>query len=470
MPQLKGVIKTPTGEPLGGATITLTSLHNRAGILKGVFSHVTTQSGEYDFPVLPGVYSVRLTQSAQRLSEIGVIRVYEDSTDGSLNDFLGATDIDLRPEALKKFGELAQQAQQSAEAAAESEQQAGQHADAAAREKEEVKNLAKGVQQNADAVAEGKQQAENLVSQVENAAEEVKKNAEAAKQAASDAEHVREDIDTALSATLKTANRLSELADEGEEAQQESRDNLGLKSAATMTPQSDIRDRTEGRLATPGAFGFGHIFLPAERIRFNTEDDFLSWARNATPGEYFVDGGSKIISGGVLFNGVVSIRWVEARNNPPEPRYTAKVIIFYGINGDIYYNRYWTTGNGYLTGWERLKLGETGIADTLRSIAGRANNYGYPGIGGVVFAAYCINDMDEDGRIFRGSGVSGSRLAAISVTAPYSHNGLSTSTPQIVIAPPSAYPMAGTFVALSGEPTTKVSAGTSITGLFVRIM
>ncbi|MCU7294812.1 prophage tail fiber N-terminal domain-containing protein [Escherichia albertii] len=470
MPQLKGVIKTPTGEPLGGATITLTSLHNRAGILKGVFSHVTTQNGEYNFPVLPGVYSVRLTQSVQRLSEIGVIRVYEDSADGSLNDFLGATDIDLRPESLKKYEELAQQAQQSAEAAAESEQQAGQHADAAAREKEEVKNLAEGVQQNADAVAEGKQQAENLASRVEDTAAEVRQDAEAAKKAASDAEHVREDIDTALSATLKTANRLSELADEGEEAQQESRDNLGLKSAATMTPQSDIRDRTEGRLATPGAFGFGHIFLPAERIRFNTEDDFLSWARNATPGEYFVDGGSKIISGGVLFNGVVSIRWVEARNNPPEPRYTAKVIIFYGINGDVYYSRYWTTGNGYLTGWERLKLGETGIADTLRSIAGRANNYGYPGIGGVVFAAYCINDMDEDGRIFRGSGVSGSRLAAISVTAPYSHNGLSTSTPQIVIAPPSAYPMAGTFVALSGEPTTKVSAGTSITGLFVRIM
>ncbi|CAM4426307.1 carboxypeptidase regulatory-like domain-containing protein, partial [Shigella flexneri] len=55
MPQLKGVIKTPTGEPLDGATITLTSIHNRAGILKSVFSHVTTQNGEYDFPVLPGV-------------------------------------------------------------------------------------------------------------------------------------------------------------------------------------------------------------------------------------------------------------------------------------------------------------------------------------------------------------------------------------------------------------------------------
>ncbi len=114
MPQLKGVIKTPTGEPLGGATITLTSLHNRAGILKGVFSHVTTQSGEYDFPVLPGVYSVRLTQSAQRLSEIGIIRVYEDSQDGSLNDFLSVTDADLRPESLKSSKEIAMQIQKSA--------------------------------------------------------------------------------------------------------------------------------------------------------------------------------------------------------------------------------------------------------------------------------------------------------------------------------------------------------------------
>ncbi|MDO2733391.1 prophage tail fiber N-terminal domain-containing protein, partial [Escherichia coli] len=106
---------TPTGEPLGGTTITLTSLHNRAGILKGVFSHVTTQSGEYDFPVMPGVYSVRLTQSTQRLSEIGVIRVYEDSQDGSLNDFLSVTEADLRPESLKKFEEIAMQIQKSAE-------------------------------------------------------------------------------------------------------------------------------------------------------------------------------------------------------------------------------------------------------------------------------------------------------------------------------------------------------------------
>ncbi|HCP9632532.1 TPA: phage tail protein, partial [Escherichia coli] len=165
---------------------------------------------------------------------------------------------------------------------------------------------------------------------------------------------------------------------------------------ATMTPQSDIRDRTEGRLATPGAFGFGHIFLPAERIRFNTEDDFLSWVRNATPGEYFVEGDSKIISGGVLFNGMVRIRWVEARNNPPEPRYTAKAIIFYGINGDVYYNRYWTTGNGYLTGWENLKITSQDIISLLSGIAPGTTD-GWYGAGSLVLAAYNgKGDADTD--------------------------------------------------------------------------
>lgn len=369
MPQLKGVIKTPTGELLGGATITLTSLHNRAGILKSVFSHVTTQNGEYDFPVMPGVYSIRLTQSTQRLSEIGVIRVYEDSADGSLNDFLGATDIDLRPEALKKYEELVQQAQQSAEAAAESEQQAGKHAGAAALAKEEVKKLAAGVQQNAEAVAENKRQVEMLASQIEDTASEVRQDAEAAKKAASDAEQAWDEIDTALSVTLKTANHLSEIAAEGEEAQQKSRDSLGLKSAATMEPQIDIRDRTEGRLTIPGAFGFGHIFDAADVIRFSAESEFLDWAAQATPGEYSVNSPGKVIPGGVRFEGMISIRWMDTSRDTSQPESIAKAIIFYGVNGDIYYNRYWPAGDGHLTGWINLKVNEASLRALIETRA-----------------------------------------------------------------------------------------------------
>ncbi|EGZ8548007.1 prophage tail fiber N-terminal domain-containing protein [Escherichia coli] len=470
MPQLKGVIKTPTGEPLGGATITLTSLHNRAGILKSVFSHVTTQNGEYDFPVLPGVYSVRLTQSAQRLSEIGVIRVYVDSTDGSLNDFLGATDIDLRPEALKKFEELAQQAQQSAEAAAESEQQAGKHAGAAAQAKEEIKKLAAGVQQNAEAVAKDKQQAENLASRVEDTAAEVRQDAEAAKKAASDAEQVRDEIDTALSATLKTANHLSEIAVEGEGAQQESRDNLGLKSAATMEPQSDIYDRTEDRLALPGAFGFGHIFSANETIRFNSENDFLVWVKQVKPGEYFVEGGNKIIPGNVLFSGVLAVRWVESNFATPSPQYTAKALIFYGVNGNIYYNRYWTTGNGYLIGWESLKVTSQDIITLLSGLAPGTTDTWY-GTGSLILAAYNgKGDADPDRKIKRGYSYPGSRLSAVELMCyGTTGTGVKYNGSVSVYVQGSGGGMPGAYRALSGNELGSAGSASVMIGLFIRV-
>ncbi|EEX7332482.1 shikimate transporter [Escherichia coli] len=659
MPQLKGVIKTPTGEPLGGATITLTSLHNRAGILKGVFSHVTTQSGEYDFPVLPGVYSVRLTQSTQRLSEIGVIRVYEDSADGSLNDFLGATDIDLRPEALKKFEELAQQAQQSAE-------KAGEHADAAEQARQDTETLAGKIQQDAEEIAGNVQKAEELASETnQNAARaeqavkdadtivkkavdklgeaatltgEAKASAEAAakseqsaKQHRDEAQRIVDDLkgsnasttekglvqlcsDTdndseELAATpkavkavmdetktkapldspaftgtpttptppddaagLETANAafvrklLAALVDSSPEAldtlnelaaalgndpefattimnalagkqplsdvltaisnleeradnllcfNQEGnaslsplsekarsllaqatveamRNELELKSAAVkdiqtdlydssegrvalpgafgygmtnpgstaiiasdmatvartahnlhpgryytfstqteettgiteiiwldngwddktsqtatklvlffgkdgrilmtvrgdnlsapvtwtnLTPQlgnaaqkdaqENIYDRTEGRLAIPGMFGFGKIFSSSDRTEFKSGTDFLRWVKTAKPGRYAVYADTNAVIQGVLFKGTVEIIWPESQPNP-NPAYVAKIIIFYGINGHIYYNRYWTTGDGYLVGWENLKVNEASLRALIETRA-----------------------------------------------------------------------------------------------------
>ncbi len=660
MPQLKGVIKTPTGEPLGGATITLTSLHNRAGILKSVFSHVTTQNGEYDFPVLPGVYSVRLTQSTQRLSEIGVIRVYEDSADGSLNDFLGATDIDLRPEALKKFEELAQQAQQSAE-------KAGEHATAAEQARQDTETLAGEIQQDAEEIAGNVQKAEKLASETkQNAARaeqavkdadkivdkavdklgeaatltgEAKASAEAAakseqnaKQHKDEAQRIVDDLkgsnasttekglvqlcsDTdndseELAATpkavktvmdetktkapldspaftgtpttptppddavgLETANAafvrklLAALVDSSPEALdtlnelaaalgndpefattimnalagkqplsdvltaisnlEERADNLlcfnqdgnaslsplsekarsllaqatvetmrnelELKSAAVrdiqtdlydssegrvalpgafgygmtdagarsiiasdmatvartahnlhpgryytfstqteettgiteiiwldngwddktsqtatklvlffgkdgrilmtvrgdnisapvtwtnLTPQlgnaaqkdaqENIYDRTEGRLAIPGMFGFGKAFSSGDRTEFKTEADFLRWVKMAKPGRYAVYAGTDVVIQGVLFSGVVEIIWPTPNSYPTDDK-ADKVVIFYGINGHIYYNRYALSSNGgYLVGWENLKVNEASLIAQIEARA-----------------------------------------------------------------------------------------------------
>ncbi|WP_258136341.1 hypothetical protein [Escherichia coli] len=205
-------------------------------------------------------------------------------------------------------------------------------------------------------------------------------------------------------------------------------------------------------------------------IRFNTEDDFLSWARNATPGEYFVDGGSKIISGGVLFNGVVRIRWVEARNNPPEPRYTSKAIIFYGINGDIYYNRYWTTGNGYLTGWENLKITSQDIISLLSGIAPGTTD-GWYGAGSLVLAAYNgKGDADTDRRIKRGYSYPGSRLSAVEFMC-YGTTGsrVGYNGSVSVYVRGSGGGMPGSYRALSGDELGSAGSASVMIGLFIRI-
>ncbi|EJN3590899.1 prophage tail fiber N-terminal domain-containing protein [Escherichia coli] len=469
---ISGALVNGTGVPMAECKIYLDALVNTSEVVIESFAVIETDAaGQYAFEAQTGKYAVHIKQKNGPKCCVGNIAVYDDSKPGTLNDFLTAPDEgDLKPDVVKRFEEMVAQAQQSAEAAAGSEQQAGQHATDAQQIKADCQALAKDVQQNADAVAEGKQQVETLASRVEDTAAEVRQDAEAAKKAASGAEQARADIDTALSATLKTANRLSELADEGEEAQQESRANLGLKSAATMTPQSDIRDRTEGRLATPGAFGFGHIFLPAERIRFNTEDDFLSWVRNATPGEYFVEGDSKIISGGVLFNGMVRIRWVEARNNPPEPRYTAKAIIFYGINGDVYYNRYWTTGNGYLTGWENLKITSQDIISLLSGIAPGTTD-GWYGAGSLVLAAYNgKGDADTDRRIKRGYSYPGSRLSAVEFMCyGTTGSGVGYNGSVSVYVRGSGGGMPGSYRALSGDGLGSAGSASVMIGLFIRI-
>ncbi|HAY0258655.1 TPA: shikimate transporter [Escherichia coli] len=270
----------------------------------------------------------------------------------------------------------------SAEAAAKSEQNAKSHADNAAGSaqqtaqdvtatetaRDDAERFAENARQDAVATAEDrKATAEDVKSTGANAAAAGQSAQDAAGYARA-AEQAKTDIDITLAGTLKTVNHLSEIAAAGTEAQQESRDNLGLKSAATMEPQNDTHDRTPGRLAVPGMFGFGKIFSPDDVVRFNSEADLLRWAKQVTPGEYFVNGSSGILPG-VVFQGMIRIRFLEANRATPNPPYTAKAIIFYGVNGDIYYNRYWSTGDGWLTGWINLKVNEASLRALIETRA-----------------------------------------------------------------------------------------------------
>ena len=469
---ISGALTDGAGIPMSGCHIILKSRVNTSEVvMRTVADVVTGAAGEYSFEAQTGKYCVYLKQDWRDEYCVGDIAVYDDSRPGTLNDFLTALDEgDLKPDVVKRFEELVAQAQQSAEAAAESERQAGQHAEAAALIKEQVETLADNVQQNTNAVEENTQRVEQLASQVEDTAEEVRQDAEAAKQAASDAEQARDDIDVALSATLKTANHLSEIAAEGEDAQQESRDNLGLKSAATMDVQADIYDRTEGRLAIPGAFGYGAIFRSSESFSSgNGPTEFLEWVKNTNPGQYAVTQYGSVnrynpIIKGVVFTGIVDIKIPDTVASNASPDNKGKVVTFYGVNGEIFYNR---LAGSQFSGWVKLNLKGVDFADIL-SARIAPTSLGDPDVGGLILAAYQgTADGDTNISMTRGYAYPGSSLTPLSIAIPSDRENVATATPLITTRGCRGWSLPGAYIALNGA-AGNVRGDSALVGLFVR--
>ncbi|MEH5638535.1 prophage tail fiber N-terminal domain-containing protein, partial [Escherichia coli] len=127
---ISGALIDGAGIPMSGCHIILKSRVNTSEVvMRTVADVVTGNCGEYCFKAQTGKYCVYLKQDWRDEYCVGDIAVYDDSRPGTLNDFLTALDEgDLKPDVVKRFEEMVAQAQQSAEAAAESERQAGQHA------------------------------------------------------------------------------------------------------------------------------------------------------------------------------------------------------------------------------------------------------------------------------------------------------------------------------------------------------
>ncbi|EFI4430660.1 hypothetical protein GXV20_005549 [Escherichia coli] len=292
------------------------------------------------------------------------------------------------------------------------------------------------------------------------------------------------DITPELKSMLKAPNRLSEIAAEGEEAQQESRDNLGLKGAALLDVQSDIYDRTAGRLALPGAFGYGHLFSSSEVVYFSAQNgpaEFLKWVFEVTPGRYAVTqyGGSgnwynPIIAydgGNVYFRGLVDIeirsgmatngtesngRWVTFHGD-------AEYIGQHG-EGPAKYQVLVTKSMSSATlpgAWSRLFWSR----DRLRQLlcAGDTTSQRAPQPGSLVLAAYLPDSGSSDVALLRVQAVPGSRLRQVVFEAEYRSSGFSAAARSFVYG--STLP--GTYFALSGGPdVTFYNRG--LVSLFVR--
>ncbi|EOB9834028.1 shikimate transporter, partial [Escherichia coli] len=142
-----------------------------------------------------------------------------------------------------------------------------------------------------------------------------------------------------------------------------------LGNAAQKDAQENIYDRTEGRLAIPGMFGFGKIFSSSDRIEFKSGTDFLRWVKTAKPGRYTVFADTNVVVPGIQTNGVIEIIWPQSKTNPND-EYAYKIIIYYGVNGHIYYNRCAASSDGgFLVGWENLKVDEASLIAKIEARA-----------------------------------------------------------------------------------------------------
>ncbi|OIN36071.1 hypothetical protein AO411_2026870 [Salmonella enterica subsp. enterica serovar Sarajane] len=120
MPIISGTLRDGAGHPVADCNIILKALNTTNAVIMTTTASVGTNAGQYRIDALPGRYEVTLAVESWPPQKVGVINVYADSPDGSLNDFLTAVSGDyLTPDVMKRFEQLTRQAEASAGQAAQ---------------------------------------------------------------------------------------------------------------------------------------------------------------------------------------------------------------------------------------------------------------------------------------------------------------------------------------------------------------
>ncbi|HHI1423512.1 TPA: prophage tail fiber N-terminal domain-containing protein [Escherichia coli] len=534
---ISGVLTDGAGLPMSGYHIILKARQNTSAVvMRTVATVVTGPAGEYAFEAQTGRYDVYLRSCIEREYCVGDISVYDDSKPGTLNDFLTALDEgDLKPDVVKRFEEMVAQAQQSAEAAAESERQAGQHAEAVALIKGQVETLADNVQQNTNAVEENTQRVEQLASEVglnagqvqqgvQSVTDAVKKAEQAAKDsadnatdsknsadnaalseqnaqkhaqkaeqheqqtkqyaqdaatAAESAENAKDEIDEILEGGyLKIKNNLQEIVDAGPSALAQAQWNLqisGVKNRQVIATPYTWPSRTEYEqrvhLPLAGAYGFGYTFEDKSQGRINLSEGYTGswWSQWVKPGRYYVTTSDKqyLTPDGYTY-GVVDVLWLNG-NAYNDASQVLKILAFYDGDGCLHIGKRYGQSNSSLS-WRKL----TSLPDVRAMLYSYIyNNYNRewrdPELGGLILASYQgTADGDTNIKVSRGQTYPGSRLAPVAIECPFTPSGTYAATPRFHITGCKSKSLPGTYISLSGAPTTY--SDQAFVALFMRIV
>ncbi|MCN2809168.1 prophage tail fiber N-terminal domain-containing protein [Escherichia coli] len=253
---------------------------------------------------------------------------------------------------------------------------------------------------------------------------------------------------------------------------------LELKAAATMDPQSDIRDRTPGRLALSGMHGFGQAFASAEALAFEGLSDFVEWLKKVTPGRYAVSitDSSQLLTGTTQFNGIIDVMWSPFDNDESDTTRKFKTLLcfnqYYEGEHSIHRLTYRWSGNNWNATVSPIIYDGDSLAFLLSRTAGNGTHsyYKYPAVGVPILAVYRGSSADDkEKKIGLGDIVPGSRLGALVVTCKASEASNYVSTPQFCAADPRHGAFPGRYQALSGSRSTTSSGDTGYVCLFVRI-
>lgn len=297
------------------------------------------------------------------------------------------------------------------------------------------------------------------------------------------------DVLTSLSSLPATGNKMPYFSDKnvmalanltavgreltGQNSKGEVLDYLGLKGAATKDVQTGIRDRTPGRVAIPGAFGYGHMFKSSDALTFRGPSDFAEWLKEATPERYAVSiaDSSALLAGTSKFNGIIEVMWSPFDNDESDTTRKFKTLMcynqYYEGEHSIHCLRYRFSGDNWNATATPLVYDGDSLAFLLSRTAGSGAYFKYPAVGVPVLAVYRgTTSGDKEIKIGLGDVVSGSQLGGINIMCAISSAGSGSygSTPQVGAT---GYTFPGRYMALSGVRDSYGTSGRIC--LFVRI-
>ncbi|KSX96552.1 phage tail protein [Escherichia coli] len=227
------MLKDGAGKPIQNCTIQLKAKRNSTTVLVNtVASENPDEAGRYSMDVEYGQYSVILLVEGFPPSHAGTITVYEGSSPGTLNDFLGAmTEDDVMPEALRRFQEMVEEAARNAEAASQSAAAAKTSETAAASSK----NAAKTSETNAANSAQAAAASQTASANSATAAKKSENNSKASETASKTSETNAKNSEVAAESSQSAAANSATAAKNSQDAAAQSERAAASSASAAAT-------------------------------------------------------------------------------------------------------------------------------------------------------------------------------------------------------------------------------------------